>query len=59
MFKKKKNFEVYINEDNKDLATKDALDLLNKLLVYDHDKRITAKEALYHPFFDSVKDMFN
>ena len=29
------------------------------MLVYDHDERITAKEALFHPFFDSVRDMFN
>jgi casein kinase II subunit alpha len=31
------------------------LDLLNKLLVYDHAKRLTAKEAMKHPFFDELK----
>ena len=28
----------------------DAIDLISKLLVYDHDKRLTAREALKHPF---------
>lgn len=33
-----------------------ALDLLSKLLVVDHKERITAKEALEHPFFQLVRD---
>jgi casein kinase II subunit alpha len=32
------------------------LDLLSKLLVYDHDVRLTAKQAMQHPFFDAVRD---
>lgn len=31
-------------------ATKDALDLLSKMIRFDPDERITAAEALYHPF---------
>lgn len=34
----------------------DAFDLLKKLLAIDHAERITAKEALAHRFFDSVRD---
>ncbi|GKY97898.1 hypothetical protein MPSEU_000747800 [Mayamaea pseudoterrestris] len=34
----------------------DALDLLDKLLVYDHEGRLTAKQAMEHPYFDSVRD---
>ena len=37
------------------IPSKNALDLLDKLLVYDHNKRLTAKEAIYHPFFDPVR----
>ena len=37
------------------IPSKDALDLLDKLLVYDHNKRLTAKEAINHPFFDPVR----
>jgi serine/threonine protein kinase len=31
------------------------LDLLSKLLVYDHNTRLTAKQAMQHAFFDSVR----
>jgi serine/threonine protein kinase len=30
----------------------DALDLLKRMMVIDHRDRITAHEALAHPFFD-------
>ena len=33
-----------------------ALDLLDKLLVYDHEQRWTAREALGHAFFDDVRE---
>ena len=36
---------------DKKLITKQGLDLLNKMLVYDHETRITADDALKHPFF--------
>jgi serine/threonine protein kinase len=32
------------------------LDLLDKLLVYDHEQRWTAREALNHAFFDDVRE---
>lgn len=34
----------------------EALDLLSKLLVYDGSLRLTAKQAMQHSFFDSVRD---
>ena len=34
----------------------EALDLLDKLLVYDHEQRWTAREALGHTFFDDVRE---
>eukprot|EP00826_Nyctotherus_ovalis_P036359 TRINITY_DN3215_c0_g3_i3.p1 TRINITY_DN3215_c0_g3~~TRINITY_DN3215_c0_g3_i3.p1 ORF type:complete len:487 (-),score=72.37 TRINITY_DN3215_c0_g3_i3:71-1531(-) len=37
-------------------ASKQELDLLNKLLTFDPNKRITAKEALSHSYFDSIRD---
>jgi casein kinase II subunit alpha len=33
----------------------EGLDLLSKLLQYDHEYRLTAKEAMQHPFFDPVR----
>jgi serine/threonine protein kinase len=32
------------------------MDLLDKLLVYDHEERWTAREALNHEFFDDVRE---
>ena len=34
----------------------DGLDLLERLLVYDPDRRWTAAQALRHPFFDAVRE---
>ena len=34
----------------------DAFDLLDKMLELDHTKRITAKDALNHPFFNSISE---
>eukprot|EP00049_Salpingoeca_infusionum_P017875 m.354747 g.354747 ORF g.354747 m.354747 type:complete len:345 (-) comp17092_c0_seq1:442-1476(-) len=44
----------FINADNKHLATPDAIDLVDKLLMYDHQARLTAQEAMAHPFFADV-----
>lgn len=33
----------------------EGLDLVSRLLQYDHDLRLTAKEAMQHPFFDLVR----
>ena len=52
----RKPWERFITEDNKLLATDDALDLLNRMLVYDHQQRVTAKEAMEHPFFLRVRE---
>jgi casein kinase II subunit alpha len=35
---------------------RDGLDLLDKLLVYDHQQRLTAQQAMQHPFFDPVRE---
>lgn len=34
----------------------EGLDLISKLLVYDHNIRLTSKQAMQHAFFDSVRD---
>jgi serine/threonine protein kinase len=38
------------------IPSSESLDLLDKLLVYDHEQRWTAREALGHTFFDEVRD---
>ncbi|VFQ75144.1 unnamed protein product [Cuscuta campestris] len=41
----------FINSDNQYLGCPEAIDFLDKLLRYDHRDRLTAKEALPHPYF--------
>ena len=44
------------NEDQSYSPSEDGLDLLSKILIYDDSIRLTAKQAMSHPFFDSVRD---
>ncbi len=37
-------------------ATPLAVDLLKRILTFNHEKRISAEEALYHPYFASIFD---
>ena len=53
---KKKEWSSFINNNNKFLISDEAIDLLNKLLEFDIEKRITAKEALEHPYFNIIKN---
>jgi len=45
----------FINDENEHLVDDLAIDLLDKMLVFDHTKRITAKEALQHKYFDDIR----
>ena len=47
----KQTWSRYINSDNHSLVTAEALDLLDKFLRYDHQKRLTAREAQAHSYF--------
>ena len=40
-----------MHSDNEHLVTPEALDFLDKLLRYDHQERLTAREAMDHPYF--------
>jgi len=46
----------FINETNKHLVDDNLIDLLEKIFVYDHTKRLTASEAIQHPYFDEVRN---
>ena len=54
----KKKFQIFVKEDNQHLISEEALDLLSKMLIYDHAERISAKDALDHPYFKDVKDYY-
>lgn len=46
----------FINDSNRHLCDdKDIIDLIDNLLRYDHQERLTAREAMGHPWFDSIR----
>ncbi|KAG1862575.1 kinase-like domain-containing protein [Suillus subalutaceus] len=45
----------FVSAENQQFVTSEALDLLDKLLRYDHQKRLTAREAQAHPYFNLVR----
>lgn len=47
----RKPWHTFIKSENKHLCSNDALDFCDKLLRYDHQERLTAKEAMNHPYF--------
>ncbi|CAA6662973.1 unnamed protein product [Spirodela intermedia] len=51
----RKPWAKFINGDNQHLVSTEALDFLDKLLRYDHQDRLTAREAMAHPYFSQVR----
>ncbi|KAF7911167.1 uncharacterized protein EAF01_002675 [Botrytis porri] len=51
----KKNWHSFVNAENQRFVTNEAIDFLDKLLRYDHQERLTAKEAMAHPFFAPIR----
>lgn len=50
----KKRWERFITSENQHLVSTEAIDLLDKLLKYDHQERLTAREAMDHAYFHPV-----
>lgn len=51
----KQPWSRYSSADNQHLVTMEVVDLLDKLLRYDHQKRPTAREAQGHSYFNLVR----
>ena len=47
----RKRWERFVHADNQHLVSAEALDFLDKLLRYDHQERLTAREAMEHQYF--------
>jgi casein kinase II subunit alpha len=48
--------ETLVPYSRRKFRDRDALDLVAKMLTVDHKERITAADALAHPFFQAVRD---
>jgi casein kinase II subunit alpha len=52
----KKPWTKFITAENEHLTSDEALDILSKLLRYDHQERLTAQEAMAHPYFAPIRN---
>ncbi|TLD33839.1 hypothetical protein PspLS_01408 [Pyricularia sp. CBS 133598] len=51
----KKPWHSFVTAENQRFVSNEAIDFLDKLLRYDHMERLTAKEAMAHPYFEPVR----
>ncbi|PIG88157.1 valyl-tRNA synthetase [Aspergillus arachidicola] len=51
----RKTWHSFVNAENQRFVSDEAIDFLDKLLRYDHAERLTAQEAMAHPYFDPVR----
>ncbi|TDL16241.1 Pkinase-domain-containing protein [Rickenella mellea] len=51
----RKQWMSFVTTDNQRYIPNDAIDFLDKLLRYDHNDRLTAKEAMSHKYFVPVR----
>ncbi|KAL0461836.1 UNVERIFIED_CONTAM: Casein kinase II subunit alpha-2 [Sesamum latifolium] len=55
----RKPWSKFVNADNQHLVSPEAIDFLDRLLRYDHQDRLTAREAMAHPYFSQVRAVEN
>lgn len=48
---------AFVNDKNKHRVTPEGLDLLERMLVYDKNERITPTEAMKHPYFAQIRQL--
>jgi len=52
----RKQWSKFVNADNSSFVDNEVIDLIDKLLVFDHAARILPMEAMSHPYFRPVQD---
>jgi casein kinase II subunit alpha len=52
----KKSWQKFVTPENQHLVSDEAIDFVSKLLRYDHQERLSAKEAMAHPYFAPVRE---
>lgn len=51
----KKPWQKFVTPENRALVSDEAIDFIGQLLRYDHQERLTAQEAMAHPYFAPVR----
>ncbi|CAE7202968.1 CKA1 [Symbiodinium microadriaticum] len=52
----RKAWSKFVTSENQHLVSLDVLDLIDRMLVYDHAQRILPKEAMLHPYFAQIRE---
>ncbi|CAO1614785.1 unnamed protein product [Sympodiomycopsis kandeliae] len=52
----RKPWARFVTSENSRFVSNEAIDFLDKLLRYDHQERLTAQEAMAHPYFDPIRE---
>ena len=52
----RKPWSRFATQENQHLVSDEAMDFLDKLLRYDHQERLTAQEAMAHPYFAPIRE---
>ena len=55
----KKPWKKFVADENRHLCSDEALDFLDRLLRFDPAERISAREAMEHPYFYPVRFLFS
>jgi len=53
----KKPWTSFVRHENQHLVCPEAIEFLDKLLRYDHQERLTAEEAMHHPYFNPIRGL--
>merc|ERR1712190_356178 len=52
----RKAWSKFVTAENQNLVTLDVIDMIDKMLIYDHAARILPKEAMTHQYFGPILD---
>lgn len=52
----RRTWERFVTESNQHLVSREFIDFIDKILRFDHQERLTAKEAMDHEWFDPVRE---
>ncbi|KAL8274741.1 hypothetical protein Esti_001346 [Eimeria stiedai] len=50
----RKQWSRFVTPENQHLASAEVIDLIDRMLVYDHQQRILPRDAMLHPYFRPV-----